>query len=162
MTKKVPILGTSVSPEYFAGGKWRLLTENNQLSYGHLPSNRHRRTIIPVITLCSGAMGQWKEDLDISSPLSLVEWEELSLKVTDNLENLTTKNPCMCPDLRRCLSTQPPASRGPYCARRERVRTFTRVRHEAAREPRDRCQGHAALLGHGQVRPPPSLTRSHL
>jgi hypothetical protein len=84
MTKKVPILGTSVSPEYFAGGKWRLLTENNQLSYGHLPSNRHRRTIIPVITLCSGAMGQWKEDLDISSPLSLVEWEELSLKVEKN------------------------------------------------------------------------------
>ena len=89
MTKKVPILGTSVSPdlpesEYFAGGKWRLLTKNNQLSYGHLPSNRHRRTIIPVITLCSGAMGQWKEDLDISSPLSLVEWEELSLKVEKN------------------------------------------------------------------------------
>ena len=50
MTKKVPILGTSVSPdlpesEYFAGGKWRLLTKNNQLSYGHLPSNRLRRKI---------------------------------------------------------------------------------------------------------------------
>ena len=93
--------------------------------------------------------GQWKEDLDISRHLSLVEWEELSLKVTDNLEKLTTKNPCVQPDLRRCFSTQPPASRGPHCARRERVRTFTRVRHEAAREPRDRCQGHAALLGHG-------------
>ena len=39
--------------------------------------------------------GQWKEDLDISRHLSLVEWEELSLKVTDNLEKLTTKNPCV-------------------------------------------------------------------
>ena len=50
--------------------------------------------------------GQWKEDLDISRHLSLVEWEELSLKVTDNLEKLTTKNPCVHHILRRCLSTR--------------------------------------------------------